>query len=79
MKKSCEPNVLRRTLAEIDIRRAQDPSPLTIAALGECDGKIFHPDRDVTAVQAITDESANDAEQIKDDVGEQTERVEDAA
>src|ERR1700683_407421 len=44
VKKSREADILGSALAEIYIRRAQNPAALLLVALRKCDGEIFHAD-----------------------------------
>ena len=45
---------------------------------GKRDRKILHPDFHVPPVEAIADESSDDADRIQDEIRQQAEQVQDA-
>src|SRR5712675_2626800 len=75
IKKSAEPDVLRRGPAQILVRRKQALPALGISALGKRYFEIAYPDPRVTLVEMKGEPSAGDSERIQDEVGKDAQRM----
>src|SRR5258708_3641690 len=75
IKKSAEPDVLRRGPAEILVRLNQDLLALVISTLGKRYFEIAYPYPRVTLVEMKGEPSAADSERTQDEVGKDAQRM----